>query len=56
VPIASVAMGDLHKLIISSWLGIEALNSGELSANSFQNQFCLDNRNADRGYKIVPVA
>lgn len=34
----------------------EALSSGELQANSFQNQPFLDNQKKDRGYKIEPVA
>ncbi|QIB32888.1 MetQ/NlpA family ABC transporter substrate-binding protein [Ancylobacter pratisalsi] len=34
----------------------EALNAGELDANSFQNQPYLDNQVADRGYKIESVA
>ncbi|HEY9213631.1 MAG TPA: MetQ/NlpA family ABC transporter substrate-binding protein [Ancylobacter sp.] len=34
----------------------EALNAGELEANSFQNQPYLDNQIADRGYKLVSVA
>jgi len=34
----------------------EALNAGELEANSFQNQPYLDNQIADRGYKIVSAA
>ncbi|QTL04832.1 MetQ/NlpA family ABC transporter substrate-binding protein [Aquabacter sp. L1I39] len=34
----------------------EALNSGELQANSFQHQPYLDNQVADRGYKLVSVA
>ncbi len=34
----------------------EALNSGELNANSFQHQPYLDNQIKDRGYKIVSVA
>lgn len=33
----------------------EALNSGELQANSFQHQPYLDNQVADRGYKLVSV-
>ena len=32
-----------------------ALDSGDLQANSFQNQPYLDNQKADRGYKIEPV-
>ncbi len=31
----------------------QALNAGELDANSFQNQPYLDNQNKDRGFKIV---
>jgi len=34
----------------------EALNSGELDANSFQHQPYLDNQVKDRGYDIVSVA
>jgi D-methionine transport system substrate-binding protein len=34
----------------------EALSSGELQINSFQNQPFLDNQKKDRGYKIEPVA
>jgi D-methionine transport system substrate-binding protein len=34
----------------------EALSSGELQANSFQNQPFLDNQKKDRGYKIESVA
>ncbi|GAA0284242.1 MetQ/NlpA family ABC transporter substrate-binding protein [Rhodovulum strictum] len=34
----------------------EALNAGEIEANSFQNQPYLDNQIRDRGYDIVPVA
>ena len=34
----------------------EALNSGELNANSFQHQPYLDNQVKDRGYKIESVA
>ncbi|MBS9721867.1 MetQ/NlpA family ABC transporter substrate-binding protein [Tianweitania sp. BSSL-BM11] len=34
----------------------EALNSGELDANSFQHQPYLDNQVTDRGYKIESVA
>ncbi len=33
----------------------QALNAGELEANSFQNQPYLDNQNKDRGFKIVSV-
>lgn len=33
----------------------EALNSGDLQANSFQHQPYLDNQVADRGYKLVSV-
>lgn len=33
----------------------EALNSGELQANSFQHQPYLDNQVTDRGYKLVSV-
>lgn len=33
----------------------EALNAGELDANSFQNQPYLDNQKRDRGYKIESV-
>jgi D-methionine transport system substrate-binding protein len=33
----------------------EALNAGELDANSFQNQPYLDNQKKDRGYKIESV-
>jgi D-methionine transport system substrate-binding protein len=33
----------------------EALNAGEIQANSFQNQPYLDNQKADRGYKIESV-
>jgi len=34
----------------------QALNDGELQANSFQHKPYLDNQIADRGYKIVDVA
>lgn len=34
----------------------QALNDGELSANSFQHKPYLDNQVADRGYKIIDVA
>jgi D-methionine transport system substrate-binding protein len=34
----------------------EALSSGELQINSFQNQPFLDNQKKDRGYKIEPAA
>ena len=33
----------------------EALNAGEIQANSFQNQPYLDNQKADRGYKIESI-
>lgn len=33
----------------------EALNAGDLQANSFQHQPYLDNQVADRGYKLVSV-
>ena len=33
----------------------QALDAGEIEANSFQNQPYLDNQVKDRGYKIVPV-
>lgn len=33
----------------------QALNAGELEANSFQNQPYLDNQNKDRGFRIVSV-
>ncbi|HEY9213968.1 MAG TPA: MetQ/NlpA family ABC transporter substrate-binding protein, partial [Ancylobacter sp.] len=33
----------------------EALNAGELEANSFQNQPYLDNQITDRGYELVSV-
>ena len=34
----------------------QALNDGELNANSFQHKPYLDNQVADRGYKLVDVA
>ena len=34
----------------------QALDAGEIEANSFQNQPYLDNQKADRGYRIEPVA
>lgn len=34
----------------------QALNDGELNANSFQHKPYLDNQVADRGYKIIDVA
>jgi D-methionine transport system substrate-binding protein len=55
-PIAAKAGLDIQIVEFSDYVvPNEALNAGELQANSFQNQPYLDNQKADRGYKIEPV-
>ncbi|MBV8652708.1 MAG: MetQ/NlpA family ABC transporter substrate-binding protein [Alphaproteobacteria bacterium] len=55
-PIAAEKGLDLKILEFTDYVvPNEALNSGELEANSFQNQPYLDNQKKDRGYKIDSV-
>jgi D-methionine transport system substrate-binding protein len=55
-PIAARAGLDLRIVEFSDYVvPNEALNAGELEANSFQNQPYLDNQRHDRGYDIVGV-
>jgi D-methionine transport system substrate-binding protein len=56
-PIAAKKGLELEVLEFSDYVvPNEALSSGELQINSFQNQPFLDNQKKDRGYKIEPVA
>lgn len=56
-PVAAAKGLDLIVIELSDYVvPNEALNAGELEANSFQNQPYLDNQIADRGYKLVSVA
>jgi D-methionine transport system substrate-binding protein len=56
-PIAAKQGLDLQIVEFSDYVvPNEALNSGELQANSFQHQPYLDNQIAGRGYKIESVA
>jgi D-methionine transport system substrate-binding protein len=56
-PIAAKKGLELEVLEFSDYVvPNEALSSGDLQINSFQNQPFLDNQKADRGYKIEPVA
>lgn len=53
-PIAAKQGLDLKIIEFSDYVvPNQALNAGELEANSFQNQPYLDNQNKDRGFKIV---
>jgi D-methionine transport system substrate-binding protein len=55
-PIAAKAGLDLKIIEFTDYVvPNEALNAGELDANSFQNQPYLDNQKHDRGYDIVGV-
>jgi D-methionine transport system substrate-binding protein len=55
-PIAARAGLDLKIIEFTDYVvPNEALNSGELDANSFQNQPYLDHQKRDRGYDIVGV-
>jgi D-methionine transport system substrate-binding protein len=55
-PIAAKKGLDIQLVEFSDYvIPNEALNAGEIQANSFQNQPYLDNQKADRGYKIVSV-
>jgi len=56
-PIAAKKGLDIQILEFSDYvIPNTALDSGELQANSFQNQPFLDNQKADRGFKIESVA
>ncbi|TGD95754.1 MetQ/NlpA family ABC transporter substrate-binding protein [Methylobacterium nonmethylotrophicum] len=56
-PIAAKRGLDLQVVEFSDYVvPNEALSSGEIEANSFQNQPYLDNQKADRGYRIESVA
>jgi D-methionine transport system substrate-binding protein len=56
-PIAAKAGLDIQIVEFTDYVvPNEALNSGELQANSFQHKPYLDNQIAGRGYKIEPVA
>jgi D-methionine transport system substrate-binding protein len=56
-PIAAKKGLDIQLVEFSDYVvPNEALNAGEIQANSFQNQPYLDNQKADRGYKIESVA
>ncbi len=53
-PIAARQGLDLKIIEFSDYVvPNQALNAGELEANSFQNQPYLDNQNKDRGFRIV---
>ncbi len=53
-PIAAKQGLDLRIIEFSDYVvPNQALNAGELEANSFQNQPYLDNQNKDRGFRIV---
>ena len=55
-PIAAKKGLDIQLIEFSDYVvPNEALNAGEIQANSFQNQPYLDNQKADRGYKIESV-
>lgn len=55
-PIAAAKGLDIKIIEFSDYVvPNQALDAGEIEANSFQNQPYLDNQKADRGYKIVPV-
>jgi D-methionine transport system substrate-binding protein len=55
-PIAAKKGLDIQLVEFSDYVvPNEALNAGEIQANSFQNQPYLDNQKADRGYKIESV-
>jgi len=55
-PIAAKKGLDIQLVEFSDYvIPNEALNAGEIQANSFQNQPYLDNQKADRGYKIESV-
>jgi D-methionine transport system substrate-binding protein len=55
-PIAAKAGLDIQIVEFSDYVvPNEALNSGELQANSFQHKPYLDNQIAGRGYKLEPV-
>lgn len=55
-PIAAKKGLDIQLVEFSDYVvPNEALDAGEIQANSFQNQPYLDNQKADRGYKIEPV-
>ena len=56
-PVAAQKGIDLKLVEFSNYiLPNEALNAGEIDANSFQHQPYLDNQVKGRGYKIVSVA
>lgn len=56
-PIAAKRGLDIRIIEFSDYVvPNEALNTGELEANSFQNQPYLDNQKKDRGYQIDSVA
>jgi D-methionine transport system substrate-binding protein len=55
-PIAATKGLDIRIIEFSDYVvPNQALDAGEIEANSFQNQPYLDNQKADRGYRIVPV-
>lgn len=56
-PIAAAKGLDIKIIEFSDYVvPNQALDAGEIEANSFQNKPYLDNQKADRGYKIEPVA
>lgn len=56
-PIAAAKGLDIKIIEFSDYVvPNQALDAGEIEANSFQNQPYLDNQKKDRGYKIEPVA
>ncbi|WP_454684169.1 MetQ/NlpA family ABC transporter substrate-binding protein [Ancylobacter moscoviensis] len=56
-PVAAAKGLDIEILEFSDYVvPNQALDAGEIEANSFQNQPYLDNQKADRGYRIEPVA
>ncbi|MBS7541907.1 MetQ/NlpA family ABC transporter substrate-binding protein [Ancylobacter oerskovii] len=56
-PVAAAKGLDIKILEFSDYVvPNQALDAGEIEANSFQNLPYLDNQKADRGYKIEPVA
>ena len=56
-PVAAAKGLDIKIIEFSDYVvPNQALDAGEIEANSFQNQPYLDNQKADRGYRIEPVA
>lgn len=56
-PIAAAKGLDIRIIEFSDYVvPNQALDAGEIEANSFQNQPYLDNQKVDRGYRIDPVA